>query len=195
MAGRKTKLDKTVQNKIVKLLKTGVTVADACQSAGVSEATYYNWIERGKAAEPEFMEFLEAVTRARVDAKVVAINTLRNAMTPTVSRTKKTHRITETKENVYGKPYEYKFVDEVETVMELPGDWRAAVEYLKRRAPDEWSEKHILELNLPPDLLKRFADAAMAAGISAGDALEAFVQELAHAQLATGGEERGTEGG
>lgn len=184
MAGRKTKLDKTVRGKIVKALKAGVTVADACQYAGVAEATYYNWIERGKAAEPEFLEFLEAVTRAKVDAKVTAITTLRAAMSPTVSRTKKTHRVTETKENVYGKPYEYKLVDEVETETAIPGDWRAALEYLKRRAPDEWSEKYILELNLPTELLKRFVDATKAAGISAGDALEAFVQELANTQLA-----------
>lgn len=191
MAGRKTKLDRTVQNKIVKLLKTGVTVSDACQSVGIGERTFYDWMRRGEAGEEEYSQFSQAVTRAKVDAKVTAISTLRAAMSPMVSRTKKTHRVTETKENVYGKPYEYKLVDEFETETVIPGDWRAALEYLKRRAPDEWSEKYILELNLPTDLLKRFVDATKAAGISAGDALEAFVQELANTQLAA----NSTDGG
>lgn len=49
----------------------------------------------------------------------------------------------------------------------------------KQRGYVERSE-HVL-LGVSPDLLRRFVDAANAAGVSAGDALEAFVQELASA--------------
>ena len=181
MAGRNTKLTKALQGKIVKHLKTGATVADVCRHVGITTTTYYNWIERGEQEEPVFLEFLDAVTRAQGDAKVTAIATLRSAMTPYKQTQQTTETYTETKLNRKGEPYEYKRQTERKTVTLYAGDWRAAVEYLKRRAPDEWSEKHILELNLPPDLLKRFADAANAAGVSAGDALEAFVQELASA--------------
>lgn len=188
MAGRKTKLDKTVQNKIVKVLKTGATVADACRYAGITTTTYYNWIERGETGEPEFLEFLDASTRAQVDAKVVAIDTLRNAMSPTISRTRKIHTVTELKENIYGKPYEYKKVDEYETIIDMPGDWRASVEYLKRRAPEEWSEKHILELGLTPELLKRLEAVAKQAEVPASLLFENMLNAIAtQLQLGSGG--------
>lgn len=48
-----------------------------------------------------------------------------------------------------------------------------------------------IEINIAPDLLKRFVDAANSAGVSAGDALEAFVQELASADSSTGGSSTG----
>lgn len=46
-----------------------------------------------------------------------------------------------------------------------------------------------VNINISDDLLKRFVDAANAAGVSAGDALEAFVQELASADSRTEGSE------
>lgn len=187
MAGRNTKLTPTVQRKIVKVLKTGATIADACRHAGIHPDTYYEWLKRGEAGEPPFSDFSDAATRALVDAKVTAIGTLRSAMSPYRETSTTTETFTETKLNRKGEPYDYKRETKRETVSLYAGDWRAAVEYLKRRAPDEWSEKHILELNLPPDLLKRFVDAANAAGVSAGDALEAFVQELASADSSPGG--------
>jgi hypothetical protein len=52
-----------------------------------------------------------------------------------------------------------------------------------------------VEITFAPDLLKRFVDAAQAAGITAGDALEAYVQELVNAHTATNSEQRGAEGG
>ena len=189
---RPTKLNKTTQAKLVKLIKSGVSISDACANTGVAESTFYDWMERGGKSESPFSEFSEAVNRARNDAKVTAIGTLRNAMSPYKEASTTTETYTETKLTRSGDPYEYKRQTERKTVTLYAGDWRAAVEYLKRRAPDEWSEKHILELNLPPDLLKRFVDAANAAGVSAGDALEAFVQELASADSDTRG---GTAGG
>src|SRR3990167_9088242 len=157
---RPTKLNKTVQNNIVKLLKSGVSIADACSHTGIAESTFYEWQQRGNNGDADYTEFSEKVSRARNNAKVVAIDTIHSAALPTTTRTRKIHRVTETRENIYGKPYEYTLVDENEYVTEAPGDWRAAVEYLKRRFPDEWSEKRILELGITPDLLKRLEDVA-----------------------------------
>ncbi len=42
-------------------------------------------------------------------------------------------------------------------------------------------------IGVTPELERRFREAAQAAGITPGDALEAFVQELARAQSTTGG--------
>lgn len=191
MAGRNTKLNKTLQNKIVKHLKTGATVADVCRHVGIAESTFYEWQKRGNEGDEEYSEFSEAVSRAVGDAKITAIATLRSAMTPYEQVQTATKTFTETRLNRKGETYDYTRTEEAKTVTLFAGDWRAAVEYLKRRAPDEWSEKHILELNLPPDLLRRFVDAANAAGVSAGDALEAFVQELASADSSTGGSSTG----
>lgn len=179
MAGRRTKLNDKVQEQIVKHISAGVSVADACAASGIGERTFYDWITRGEAGEEQFAQFSQVVTRARNAAKITAIETLRASMSVTVTRTKKIHRVTETKENIYGKPYEYKFVDENEYITENPGDWRAAVEYLKRRYPDEWSEKRILELGITPDLLERLEQVAKSAEVPASVLFESMLNELA----------------
>lgn len=176
---RPTKLNKTVQANIVKLLKSGVSITDTCTHVGIHVDTFYDWLKRGEAGEAGFSAFSEAVTRAKANAKVVAIDTIHNAALPTTTRTRKIHRVTETRENIYGKPYEYKLVDENEYVTEAPGDWRAAVEYLKRRYPDEWSEKRILELGITPELLKRLEDVAKQADVPASQLFENMLNELA----------------
>lgn len=57
----------------------------------------------------------------------------------------------------------------------------------KTRGYVERSEQ--VTYNIPPELMARLDEAAKKAGISAGDALEAFVQELASADSRTEGSE------
>lgn len=142
MAGRRTKLTDPVQKQIVKLLKAGVTVTDACAHVGISTSTFYDWLGRGEAGEAPFAEFSSAVSRAYNAAKVAAIETIRAAMSPynQTSTTKKT--FTETRINPKtGEEYTYRRVEESKTVTRLQGDFRAAIEYLKRRFPDEWRDQ------------------------------------------------------
>lgn len=190
--GRPTKLNQAVQSKIVALLKAGVSISDACANSGITDRTFYAWLERAENGDEEFLQFSQKVNRARNDAKVTAVQTLRTAMTPTISRTRKIHRVTETRENIYGKPYEYTLVDENEYVTENPGDWRAAVEYLKRRFPDEWSEKRILELGLTPQSLERLEQIAKRADVPASLLFENMLNELAN-QLPVGSTEGDSE--
>jgi hypothetical protein len=142
---RPSKLTDKTQAKIVACVEKGATVADACAVSGVSETAFYEWMQRGREGDTGYAEFADAVTRAREAAKVTAIETLHSAMLPTrtVSTTKEVY--TETRVNMYGSPYEYKKATERTTVTVAPGDWRAAVEYLKRRYREEWSEKSIVE--------------------------------------------------
>lgn len=137
---RPTKLTPQLQSKIVKLLKTGVTVTDACASTGIHKSTFYDWIERGEAGDEAFADFSDAVSRAHVNAKVVAIGTLRTAMSPYNQTTRRTETFTETRFNRQGEQYEYKRETVTKTITRMQGDWRAAVEYLKRRFPDEWAD-------------------------------------------------------
>lgn len=155
--GRQTKLDRKVQTQICGLLSQCVTVTDTCGVVGINKSTYYGWLARAEAearrleTEPEgtephpdeapFLEFLDAVIRAEAKAKEVAAKTIHNAMLPYATTEVKTETFTETRLTSYGAPYEYKKQTESETVRSYPGDWRAAVEYLKRRDSDQWTER------------------------------------------------------
>lgn len=157
MAGRKTKLSDKRQAAIVEMVKTGVSVADACANAGIAVSTFYDWIKRGEAGEVLFSEFSEAIAKAYNDAKVTAIGTLRSAMSPYTQKSTSTKTYTEVRvlknrsgevlldEDGNPKTYEHveRTVTKTETVM--LGDWRAAVEFLKRKYPDEWRDSIKIE--------------------------------------------------
>ena len=69
--GRPTKLTPEVQDKIVNALRGGNYQETAAQFAGIDEATFYRWMERG-ASEDEgiYCEFRKAVERAKSQAEV-----------------------------------------------------------------------------------------------------------------------------
>jgi transposase-like protein len=67
--GRPTKLTPALQARIVKLVREGNYPETAAQSEGVSRATYYEWMERGRRRESPFADFSDAVTRARATAQ------------------------------------------------------------------------------------------------------------------------------
>lgn len=185
MAGRNTKLDARLQKQIVKLLKTGVSIKDTCAALGIHHDTYYGWLERGAAGESPFSEFSEAVSRAHNAAKVTAIGTLRGAMSPTKTVKKVKNTFTETRVNVYGREYPYTRVEEEETTIIAPGDWRAAVEYLRRRFPDEWSDKQVIDMRLDVKQLTALLDALESAGMSAADVFNGLIAELDSARTGT----------
>lgn len=139
--GRPTKLDATLQKHIVAALKTGATVEDVCVSVGIHKSSFYDWLKRGETGEAPYSDFSDAVTRAQQDAKMAAIKTLRTAMDPFTETTKVTETFSETRIGRDGLPYEYKRVKQSVTKVRRQGDWRAALEYLKRRHYDEWGDR------------------------------------------------------
>jgi transposase len=70
MAGRKTKLTPQVQEKMVQALSVGATREHAYQYAGISHEAFYNWLEKGEAGKPLYVEFYEAVKNAEAQAAV-----------------------------------------------------------------------------------------------------------------------------
>lgn len=80
--GRKHGLTAEVARTIVDALEAGAFQRDAAHAAGISEATYYRWLQAGAQpdAHPELREFYEAATRARARAKVDALKRVRCAM-------------------------------------------------------------------------------------------------------------------
>jgi hypothetical protein len=172
--GRKSKLTSDLQEEIVGLIADGVPDQDVCQAVGIAVSTFYNWLAWGeafqdgakrgetvgkirlpKSGKTAYMGFLEAVTRARGTANVTAIQALRSGMAPQESVTSIRKTITETRLKKDGSEYTYEKTETEERVLEQPGDWRAAVEYLKRRDPENWSEHHVVAgaIELSPDVV------------------------------------------
>lgn len=183
---RPTKLDKKLQNRIVKLIRSGVSIADTCAAVGIAESTYYDWMAQGAAGDDPYSEFSEAVNRARNHAKVTAIGTIHTAAQPYTQRSKTVKTYTETRlrkavDETTGKPievpYEHREVSESVTVTYMQGDWRAAVEYLKRRYPDEWTDR------LHLDDWRTDAIAAIKRGEITYDALEELFDTSLAAEL------------
>jgi hypothetical protein len=88
--------------------------------AGISESTYYAWLERGRsvlesspvpAAERPYLEFLQAVTRASAEAEVEAVALIRKAA--------------------------------------RDGDYLAALRFLERRYPERWGNRRRVEHTVP----------------------------------------------
>jgi hypothetical protein len=68
--GRRTKLTPDTQENVVKALRAGNSRRDSALYAGLAEATFYNWMDRGRAGEPLYVEFLEAVEKAEAHSVV-----------------------------------------------------------------------------------------------------------------------------
>lgn len=177
---------RTYGQMIVDYLQLGATVEDACAYTGVSPRAYYLWRRRGQAEidrvegnsrasvrndEAMYVQFFHDTTRAQAAARVAAVGTVRSAIKGTTQNERRTETFSETRLRRLpdGSEQPYQYVREVVTVTEreVPGDWRAAIEYLKRRDPDNWSDRiHIDDWR--SDALK---------GIKAGDILFAELVE------------------
>jgi hypothetical protein len=78
MMGRTSDLTPALQASICKDIEAGNTIATACAINGISQATYYQWLEKGKAGQsPAYVDFLESATQARHRAKANAIAAVR----------------------------------------------------------------------------------------------------------------------
>lgn len=162
--GRPSKLTPELQSELCGLLTDWEPVETACGALGISDSTYYAWRKRGReeqdrlAAWPEnrkagkreqarrereapYLEFLEATTRAIAKGEAYAVDALRRGTLPSETMVRSTETFTETRLDGNGKPYEYTRTITREQVTESPGEWRPALEFLKRRDPRRWSEQ------------------------------------------------------
>lgn len=151
--GRKSKLTPTLQQEIVDNLTLGCTVRDCCELAGLAEGTFYRWCEQKS-------EFKEAITQAQAKARRAAVMAIRINLAETKSKTAETVIFEETRlrwvaikneaGQVIGKeqqPYTYRKTTVTNREAQTPPDWRAGVEYLKRRDRDHWSDKTTVQVD------------------------------------------------
>jgi hypothetical protein len=64
--GRPSKLTPETKEKILTAVKCGAPFKTACAAAGICEATFYAWKQKGETqgTPPEYAEFLEELTQA-----------------------------------------------------------------------------------------------------------------------------------
>ena len=67
---RKTKLTPKTQKAIVDALSVGATHRIACEYAGITQDTFYRWLNQGEAGKSPFSEFSEQVARTQGRAAV-----------------------------------------------------------------------------------------------------------------------------
>lgn len=174
--GAKSKYTPEMVAEIVKLLTGGCVVADVCHKVNITQETFYQWVNR-------YPEFSENVKRAKADAHVGATLSLRKAMMPhdvssVTTKTLRETRLRKVKDKsgtISEVPYEYIKTEQSQTVSN-EFDWRAAMEYLKRRDPENWAETFIIKVNPQQmEVLKKY-------GLTAAEAFEAMIAELAAAK-------------
>lgn len=179
MAGRKSKYTPEVVKIITDALSGGATIKDAIARAGISYDAYYDWYNAKG-------EFCEAVTRAQSNARLAATLAIRNAVQGAEQTSVTNDSVTETRlrkgANGEQVPYEYTKTQRSTTVTKYPPDWRAGVEYLKRRDPEHWSER--LQVDVDVKLVIQLVEELHGAGI---DATDFFTQAIERARLTRGG--------
>ena len=67
---RPTKLTPDTQRRICDAIRAGNYQDIAAQHAGITAATFYNWMVKGEAGKGQYLEFFDAVKKAQADAEV-----------------------------------------------------------------------------------------------------------------------------
>ncbi len=70
LSGRKTKLNKELTDEIVKRIRAGNYIKVACQAVGISQTSYFDWINKGEQGIEPYAEFLGAIKKAESEAHV-----------------------------------------------------------------------------------------------------------------------------
>ena len=74
--GRRTLLNVKLQKQICGYLSDCCTVRTACEASGISESSFFLWIEKGEQGQSPYKEFSDAITRARGRAKARIVRSL-----------------------------------------------------------------------------------------------------------------------
>ncbi len=155
--GRRSTFSQHKADLILERLRAGCTRRAASESIGVPEQTLSRWFY-------QFREFRESVSHAEAEAEVKHTATMMKAATgweagsttttrKTVFRVKKTRRPDGT---VIEEPVAFEEVTTSEA-RSREFDWRAALEWLKRRRRNEWGDGLEVKIqHMKPDELRDY---------------------------------------
>lgn len=115
----RSKLTEEIIKDISKKLRVGNYVKTVATSIGISERTFYFWVERGEKAnklyeagqkvsneEKIYLQFLQSVRQAEAEAEVMIV---------------------------------------AQIFSQIPKDWKAGLELLARKYPERWARKEYLD--------------------------------------------------
>lgn len=115
----KSKLTEEIIKDISKKLKVGNYVKTVATSIGVSERTFYYWIDRGERAsklyetgqkvpneEKIYLQFLQSIRQAEAEAEIMIV---------------------------------------AQIFSQIPKDWKAGLELLARKYPERWARKEYMD--------------------------------------------------
>ena len=138
--GRPTKLTPKVQERVCKAIEQGLPYSEACTLAGIHQATFCNWRNRGETQKQGiFYEFVEAVNHAQAKATEVFVKAVRD------SAERGNEEVAETvKFDGSGK-----MIERTVVTRRSPRDWRAAIAMLERRSPESWGRRVIQHDGIP----------------------------------------------
>jgi hypothetical protein len=77
--GRKPKLTRAVQQRVVQALRVGATDKVAAQYAGIAERTFYSWLAKGLAGQAPYVQFVQAIEKAKGRAAIGWLATIEQA--------------------------------------------------------------------------------------------------------------------
>ncbi len=139
------KLNENIIEEIGKKLKTGCPVKYAAQAEGIAEWTFYRWKSEGEA----ILERITDKDGERIEKKwdkLTDFEKLKCEFCESITR-----NIAEGHAVLVASVYSH-----------IPKDWKAAMEILARRFPNEWAKKDFLhvdgEITEKPDDLKEIED-------------------------------------
>lgn len=115
----KSKLTEEIIKDICKKLKVGNYIKTVATSIGVSERTFYYWIDRGEKVnklyeagqkvpneEKIYLQFLQSIQQAEAESEVVIV---------------------------------------AQIFSQIPKDWKAGLELLSRKYPERWARKEYMD--------------------------------------------------
>jgi|TARA_R110000803_G_scaffold134573_1_gene201663 hypothetical protein len=80
--GRKTLLYSEAKDRLLTAIGNGLTIIDACSYAGISEQTYYNWLNKDISSikvekdKKKYIEFLESLKRKQSECQMYCLDFL-----------------------------------------------------------------------------------------------------------------------
>jgi len=78
--GRKTKLQDDIQKRLLSAIEKGLSIIDSCEYAGISEKTYYNWLNKDietikdAAEQKKFIQFLQNIKKAQSECQMYCLD-------------------------------------------------------------------------------------------------------------------------
>lgn len=78
--GRKPGITPEITAAVISAVRVGAPLEVAAQAAGVKRSTFWQWMRKGDAGEPDYVDFAESVRKAEAEVHIVVVGAVRQAI-------------------------------------------------------------------------------------------------------------------